>query len=134
MAQQPPHLSLSLRAEWSWAEERKKKAKLNAQKNAWSSFISNLGSHDQPRLWSIVKCMADTGVNHSPDGTSITVGGVSINDPLKKSDVFADHFSRVFPPNIPLNPQFQHAISSISDPPSILPRLIGTSPNPKEKL
>ena len=63
-------------------------------------------------MWSFVKCMAGRGVNHSPDGTSITVDGVSIDDPLRKSDIFAEHFSKVFPPNIPPNPQFQQAIMS----------------------
>jgi hypothetical protein len=56
--------------------------------------------------------MARRGVNHSPDGTNITIDGVSIDDPLRKSDVFAEHFSRVFPSNIPPNPQFQQAIMS----------------------
>jgi hypothetical protein len=70
----------TVRSEWSREEARKKKALFTAKKNAWTRFISNLRTREQPQLWSFVNCMAGRGVNHSPDVHNITVNGTSIND------------------------------------------------------
>jgi hypothetical protein len=75
-----------------------------------------------------VKRTTGKGVNLFPDGTNITVDGATTNDPLRKSETFAEHIIRVFPTNIPPNPQLQDAIvSSIrSSTNSILNDLITT--------
>jgi hypothetical protein len=72
-------MSLTLRAEWKKAEAIKKRHIIAAKKEAWSSFISNLGPQDQPRLWSFTRSMLGKGFNLSPDGTPITYNGSTTN-------------------------------------------------------
>jgi hypothetical protein len=95
-------MSLTLRAEWKKAEAIKKRHIIAAKKDAWSSFISNLGPQDQPRLWSFTRSMLGKGSNLSPDGTPITYNGSTTNCPKEKADLFLNRFSSVFPSNIPL--------------------------------
>nr|CAH0112720.1 unnamed protein product [Daphnia galeata] len=85
---------------------------LTPQDLAWSSFISNLGTQEQPRLWSFTKSMIGKGSNLSPDGTPILSNNTQVNCPAKKVELFLDHFMSVFPANIPINSHFESTINS----------------------
>jgi exonuclease III len=107
--------SLTLRTEWKKAEAIKKRHIIAAKKEAWSSFISNLGPQDQSRLWSFTRSMLGKGSNLSPDGIPITYNGNTTNCPKEKADLFLDRFSSVFPSNIPPEDHLEaFIISSIS--------------------
>jgi hypothetical protein len=61
-------LSAEARSEWNKAEARKKKGILSATKQAWTSFINELGPKDQPKLWAFVKSITGKGSAPTPDG------------------------------------------------------------------
>ncbi|EFX63481.1 hypothetical protein DAPPUDRAFT_268353 [Daphnia pulex] len=104
--------SLHLRTEWKKAEALKKRHIIKAKKEAWSSFISNLGPQDQPRLWTFTKSMLGKGSNLSPDGPLISNNNTTINSPKEKADLFLDRFSSVYPANLPTNDHFYATINS----------------------
>jgi ribonuclease HI/exonuclease III len=104
--------SLHLRTEWKKAEALKKRHIIKAKKEAWSSFISNLGPQDQPRLWTFTKSMLGKGSNLSPDGPLISNNSTTINSPKEKADLFLDRFSSVYPANLPTNDHFHATINS----------------------
>ncbi|EFX71955.1 hypothetical protein DAPPUDRAFT_111204 [Daphnia pulex] len=53
-------LSLAKRMEWKKAEAEKWKFIIVAKRHAWSTFVSNLGPNDQPKMWSFVKTWQET--------------------------------------------------------------------------
>lgn len=88
-------LSAEARSDWNKAEARKKKGILTAKKQAWTSFINELGPGDQPRMWAFVKSMTGKGSAPTPDGRPIKINEVISNDPSEKAQAFLNQFSSV---------------------------------------
>jgi hypothetical protein len=61
-------ISTTKREEWRKAEARKRRTIITAQKNAWSTFIANLGPNDQPKMWAFVRNMVGNGSDASATG------------------------------------------------------------------
>ena len=90
--------SLTFRSEWKKTEAIKKRHIIAAKKEAWSSFISNLGPQDQPRLWSFTRSMLGKGSNLSPDGAPIMYNGTTINCLKENTDLVHNSMLRNLSP------------------------------------
>ncbi|KAK4003876.1 hypothetical protein OUZ56_005627 [Daphnia magna] len=68
----------------------------NREKGSLEIFITELGSRDQPKMWSFVKCMLGKGINLSPDTAEIRNNEDPIDDPKEKAELFLEIFSKSY--------------------------------------
>jgi hypothetical protein len=105
-------ISTTKREEWRKAEARKRRTIITSKKNAWSTFIANLGPNDQPKMWAFVRNMVGNGSDVSATGQALKSGGHTFQTPQEKAALFLDRFSSVHPRNIANNRHFEAEISN----------------------
>ena len=105
-------ISTTKREEWRKAEARKRRTIITSKKNAWSTFIANLGPNDQPKMWAFVRNMVGNGSDASATGQALKSGGHTFQTPQEKAALFLDRFSSVHPRNIANNRHFEAEISN----------------------
>ncbi len=106
-------MSPGKRAQGRKLESKKRRAIIQAKKQAWITVVSNLNPGlGQSQLWPFTKSMSGKGTFNSADGAAILHNNETISSPQEKATLFLDLFSRISPSNIAQNAFYQSRINS----------------------